>query len=203
MRPTLQMIAIACMGLTVCAASVSAEVTIHVGTASPSPGGRAQMREAPTKEEVLERRAKAPAPFAPNTVKAVPEGEAKVAPQPSLAASALLLNDGKQWTMLPRRSVLRFPDEIKSHIKEGKVGNLVSWEQFQNANRAWILSIPMTPAHLNGKQSITEEQKKKWSELRQLLVGTYAGNPVALPLPPAPPVAAETNSSSTSNPAKQ
>jgi hypothetical protein len=160
------------------------------------------MREAPTKEEVLEKKAKAPAPFAPNTVASVPAGEeARVVVQPksSLTATALLLNDGKQWTMLPRRAVLRFPDEVKQFIREGQVGNLVTWEQFQNANRAWILSVPMTDANLSGKAPITDEQKEKWSKVRQLLVSTYTGNPVALPLPPPPPALSE----STLPPTKQ
>ena len=196
-------VSLVCLGLIVSAGSLAAELTIHVGTASPTPGGRAQMREAPTKEEVLERKAKAPAPFAANTVTAVPDGQAeRPVARPSLAGSALLLNDGRQWTMLPPRAVLRFPEEIKSHIRQGKVGNLVSWEQFQNANRAWILSVPMTEAHLTGKQPITEEQKKKWAETRQMLVGTYAGNPVALPLAPSSPVAVEATASNPSTPAK-
>ena len=182
-------------------ASGAVEVYVNVAPSAPKPGGRVEMREAPTKQEVLERRAKFSGPFAPNTVSVGPEGQkAQVVARPSLAGTAMMLNDGRQWTMLPRRSVLRFPDEIKQHIREGKAGKLVTWEQFQNANRSLILSVPMTNAHLAGKETITEEQKKKWAEVRQMMVGTYAGNPVALPHPPPAPVAMETKPSITTNP---
>lgn len=201
MRSYLHSISLACFGLIASATTWGVEVYVNVPPSTPKPGGRAQMREAPTKEEVLERKAKAPNPFAANTVTTVPAGEeVKPAPRPSLTGSVLMLNDGKQWTMLPGRSVLRFPDHIKQHIREGKAGELVSWERFQNANRAWILSIPMTDAHLSGKLPITEEQKKKWAEIRQLLVTTYAGNPVALPLSPTPSVALQSSASNSAKP---
>lgn len=203
MRASLKLLTFACLGLAAATACPAVEVYVNSGSPAPKPGDRSRMREAPTKEEVLEKRAKAPSPFAPNTVSSVPAGEETkvvVQTQSSLAATALLLNDGKQWTMLPRRSVLRFPDEVKQYIREGKVGDLVSWEQFQNANRAWILSVPMTDANLTGKAPITEEQKEKWTKVRQLLVGTYAGNPVALPLPPAAAVVSEPSVPPTAKP---
>ena len=192
---------LACLGLLASAACPAVEILVNVPAPAPKPGGRAGMREAPTKEDVLERRAKAPSPFAPNTVFVAPDQtETQVRVTPSLAGTALLLNDGNQWTMLPRRSVLRFPDEVKQHIREGKAGKLVTWEQFQNANRARILSVPMTDAHLSGKQPITEEEKKKWATIPQMMVTTYAGNPVALPLPPPAPVALESKSLPSAKP---
>ena len=202
MRTSLRILSFACLGLMISATGGRAtEVFVNVAPSAPKPGGRAEMREAPTKQEVLERRAKFSGPFAPNTVRLAPEGQdTQVVARSSLTGTALLLNDGKQWTMLPRRSVLRFPDEIRQHIREGKAGKLVTWEQFQNANRSLILSVPMTDAHLSGKLTIDDEQKKKWAEVRQMMVGTYAGNPVALPLPPPAPVAMETKPSTPAKP---
>lgn len=202
MRTSPHFLSLACLGLMACAtASRAIEVYVNVTPSTPKPAGRAEMREAPTKQDVLDRRAKFTGPFAPNTVSLAPEGqEVQVVARTSLTGTALMLNDGRQWTMLPRRSVLRFPDEIKQHIREGKAGKLVTWEQFQNANRSLILSVPMTDAHLSGKLTIDDEQKKKWAEVRQMMVGTYAGNPVALPLPPPVPVAMETKPSTTAKP---
>ena len=201
MKPSPLWSFLACFGLLASATSHAVEIYVNVPGPAPKPGGRSEMREAPTKEEVLDRRAKAGGPFAPNTVSVAPERrETEVVVNPTLAGTALMLNDGRQWTMLPRRAVLRFPAEVRQHIQEGKAGNLVTWEQFQNANRAWILSVPMTNAHLSGKQPITEEEKKKWAEVPQMMVSTYAGNPVALALPPPAPVAMETK---PSTPAKQ
>lgn len=171
--------------------SAAPEVSVSLGSKSKpvsAASGKVTVRKAPTKEEVLERKAKTPQAYTNQSIKPVKEGEKlETKTQSSLQATSLLLTDGKQWTVLPKRSVLQFADEVKPHIKEGKAGKLVTWAEFERANSAWIRSVPMTEGNLSGKTEITKDTKARWIESKQLLVSTYSGNPVALPLPVSAP----------------
>jgi hypothetical protein len=175
-------------GLMACSAG-PAQVEINVGVPGSSAGpasGNKKIRLAPTKDEVLEKRRNAPKPYESAGVQSQDAAQVRTPAQPALLGSALMLNDGKRWTVLPRRAVLRFSDEVKPYIKEGQAGDLVTWQQFQAANSAWVRAVPVNDGLISGKVPVSEEMRKQWQESKVLLVSTYNNNPISLPLAPDP-----------------
>lgn len=175
--------------LIVTCALVSGQVQVNVGRSSVSAAsgtGKKTMRMAPTREQVLERKRTARKAYEGAGFQTQDAAQAQTPAEPGLLGASLMISDGKRWTVLPKRAVLRFSDEVKPYIKEGRAGELVTWQQFQAANSAWIRPVPVSEGLLSGKTPVSDEMKAQWRESKILLVSTYQNNPISLPLPTDP-----------------
>lgn len=109
-------------------------------------------------------------------------------PQSLLSRSDILCFQGRA-TLVPKRSLIHVPSEMKDRLglKEGH--QIGSWIEFLNANRAWIRTVPVTRVQAEGREPIAEETIKSFEKEKRLVIATYQEGPISvLPLqvPPKP-----------------
>ncbi len=143
------------------------------------------VRDAPTQDELTERRqqerARDRAPQEVPGVREAGEIESRVLTNPSILNQALILGDGRLWTVLPQRAILHSPDLGRSAFAHEATGRLATWSEFEAANRSRIQGYVVRESHLAGTDQIPESLKEQWSRSNRMIVSVYRGNPVALP----------------------
>lgn len=100
-----------------------------------------------------------------------------------LNASYVYLSFNGSSTCIPKTSLLNLPESLSSRITDKPQFKVIPWNKFLNANFAWIRSYPVKWEQVTGKQALTDEALKGFSESPSLMIATYTKSPVSV-LPP-------------------
>lgn len=145
---------------------------ISVAQAEPQRASSAPMRDAPTKQQILDRQrlaleqqASRPAPVV------VPAPTQKL----SLLANSDILCHGGMATLVPKRSILHIPEALQSRLGMKDGAQIENWTKFYDANRGWITTVEVSRNQAEGKESLSEETIKSFEESSNLIVATFRG----------------------------
>jgi hypothetical protein len=109
-------------------------------------------------------------------------GEAKVArPQnESIIKQSTLLNDGKNWTLVPNGAVTFVPEAMKSRVNAKPVGALLPWIDFLTKNQSWITTSEITIEQAAGKNPLPAERVAFWTKQDKIIVAVHQNGPISV-----------------------
>jgi len=98
----------------------------------------------------------------------------------SLIGSSTLISDGRNWTLLPKGSVVHIPEMHKKKIVSKPVGKLMEWKKFLTRNGSWIQTYPVEMKQAQGKESLNKEKFLRFQKLNKIVVATCASGPISV-----------------------
>jgi hypothetical protein len=155
------------------------------GTALAAP----QMTDRITPEEIAARQ-KATSPLAAIPQPAAPAEAPVVRPgEQSLIKQSEILNDGRNWTIVPKGAVLHIPPMFATRVGAKPVGTLLPWTEFLTVNRNWLFTEEVTFDHASGKTPIPPSRPEAWQKVNKVIVAVHLGGPISVRTQAANPVA--------------
>ncbi len=115
-----------------------------------------------------------PAPAQANTPAAEP---------PSIVKQSVILHDGKNWTLVPKGSVVFIPAALANRVNVKPVGTLLAWADFFVKNRSWITTNDVSFDQAAGNQPIPAERVAFWSKQDKIVVAVHQTGPISVKLP--------------------
>jgi hypothetical protein len=109
-------------------------------------------------------------------------GEAKIArPQnESIIKQSTLLNDGKNWTLVPNGAVQFVPEAMKSRVNAKPAGALLPWIDFLTKNQSWITTSEITIEQAAGKNPLPAERVAFWTKQDKIIVAVHQNGPISV-----------------------
>jgi hypothetical protein len=155
------------------------------GTVAAAP----QMTDRITAEEIAARQKTTPLAAIPKphatgqkTVVARPGGQ-------SLIEQSDVLNDGINWTLVPKGAVLHVPQPFASRVGSKPLGTLLTWPEFLKVNRSWLFTEEVVIEQAAGKRPIPPSRNEAWNKLGKVVVAVLRGGPISVRPEPTTPVA--------------
>ena len=173
-------------------------VLFPVLEAETPPPPRPVMRDVMTHDAIVEAARKAREANPMPVFKPVEGADPTVAtrPQGLLSRSDILCFQGRA-TLVPKRSLIHVPAEMKDRLGMKEGHQIGSWIEFLNANRAWIRTVPVTRVQAEGREPIAKETLDSFEKEKRLVIATYQDGPISvLPLQPPPPAPGQTGPAS-------
>ncbi len=105
----------------------------------------------------------------------------------SIIKQSVVLNDGKNWTIIPQGAVIFLPQALKSRVDANPVGTLLQWHDFLTQNRAWITTNDVSFDQASGKEALPPERAAYWAKQEKIVIATHRQGPISVRLAPEPP----------------
>lgn len=114
------------------------------------------------------------------------QGEAAVSrpDAPSIIKQSVVLNDGKNWTLIPKGAVIFLPQGMESRVNASPVGTLLPWNDFLTQNRAWITTNDVSFDQAAGTKALAPERVAYWATQKKIVIATHRQGPISLRLAP-------------------
>lgn len=109
-----------------------------------------------------------------------PTGVPVSPPRKDLYASSLILSDGVNHTLLPKRAIVFLPEKYQRRVVEEPVGKLILWPDFQKLNATWIRPLEVTLPAAKGDEPIAEAVRKQFESGFHVIVSVYRKSPISL-----------------------
>jgi hypothetical protein len=152
------------------------------GTVAAAP----QMTERITPEEIAARHKSSPMAAIP---KPNATGQKSVVARPgdqSLIEQSDVLNDGINWTLVPKGAVLHVPQPFTTRVGSKPLGTLLSWSDFLKVNRNWLFTEEVLFEQAAGKRPIPPSRTDAWNKLGKVVVAVHRGGPISVRHVPEP-----------------
>jgi hypothetical protein len=109
------------------------------------------------------------------------DNEAKVArpDNQSILRDSTILNDGKNWTIVPIGAVVHIPENLKHRVNAEPAGTMVSWNDFLMANHAWITTCEVDFKQAAGQTEFPAERSAYWPKQNRVVVAVHQRGPIS------------------------
>lgn len=104
------------------------------------------------------------------------------AERPSIIKDSLILHDGKNWTLIPKGSVIFLPEILKSRVDAKPCGNLLTFAEFIVQNRNWITTNEVSFDQAAGNKALPAERLDFWSKQDKIVVAVHQSGPISVVL---------------------
>lgn len=101
----------------------------------------------------------------------------------SIIKESIILNDGTDWTLVPKGSIICLPEAMKSRVSTKPVGNLLSWIEFQTKNRAWITSTEVSFDQAAGNKPLSAERTAFFAKQDKIVIAVHQNGPISMRVP--------------------
>jgi hypothetical protein len=110
------------------------------------------------------------------------EGEAKVVRpvNQSIIAQSTILNDGKNWTLVPNGAVVFLPESMQDRVNAKPVGNLMAWNDFLAQNTSWISTSEVSFDQAAGNEAIPADSSESWRKKKKMVVAVHQHGPISV-----------------------
>jgi hypothetical protein len=105
----------------------------------------------------------------------------------SIIKQSTILNDGKNWTMVPNGAVVHLPPALKQRVNTPPAGTLLPWLEFLTLNRSWISTSEVTFDQAAGSQALPEERTSFWTKQNSLIIAVHQNGPISVLIPKSTP----------------
>ncbi|QJE97727.1 hypothetical protein [Luteolibacter luteus] len=102
-----------------------------------------------------------------------------------LAEFSQFLSFGETGTILPKGSVLYYPDAHSIRLISGASKTMLSWPDFLTANRSWLATHEVSLAQVKGEAPISESDRASFKAGGKMVVATLRNNPVTVLIKPS------------------
>ena len=110
------------------------------------------------------------------------DGEAKVVRpvNQSIIRQSTILNDGKNWTLVPNGAVLFLPESMQNRVNAKPVGTLLAWDAFLARNHSWISTSEVSFDQAAGNEAIPSENSDAWRKQKRIVVAVHQQGPISV-----------------------
>jgi hypothetical protein len=110
------------------------------------------------------------------------EGEAKVVRpvNQSIIKQSTILNDGKNWTLVPNGAIVFLPESMNHRVNAKPVGNLLPWNDFLARNSTWIGTNEVSFDQAAGNEAIPAESSESWRKQKKVVVAVHQLGPISV-----------------------
>jgi hypothetical protein len=110
------------------------------------------------------------------------EGEAKVVRpvNQSIIAQSTILNDGKNWTLVPNGAVVFLPESMQHRINAKPVGNLLAWNDFLEQNSTWLSTNEVSFDQAAGNEPLPADSSESWRKKKKMVVAVHQQGPISV-----------------------
>ncbi|MBK1880846.1 hypothetical protein JIN85_00385 [Luteolibacter pohnpeiensis] len=98
----------------------------------------------------------------------------------NLLDRSTILCFGGMATLVPKGAVLHIPASIADRIGMQDGAKIVTWREFQIANRGWIVTQEVTMAQAEGKEPLAANVANRLGKEINMVVATYQGGPISM-----------------------
>lgn len=101
----------------------------------------------------------------------------------SIIKQSVILNDGTNWTLVPKGAVIFLPEAMKRRVDVKPTGNLLVWVDFLAKNQAWITTCDISFDQAAGKKPLQPERVAFWSKQDKIVVAVHQSGPISVRIP--------------------
>ena len=98
----------------------------------------------------------------------------------SIIKQSLVLNDGKNWTLIPKGAVIFLPEAMKSRVDAKPSGTLLGWLDFLTRNQAWITTNDISFDQAAGRKPLPAERVAFWPKQDKVVIATHQNGPITV-----------------------
>jgi hypothetical protein len=102
----------------------------------------------------------------------------------SIIKQSVVLNDGKNWTLIPKGAVIFLPQAMKNRVNANPVGTLLPWNDFLIQNRAWITTNDVSFDQAAGTEALPPERVAYWAKQEKIVIATHRQGPISIRIAP-------------------
>ena len=100
-------------------------------------------------------------------------------PQNLLESSDLISFQGLT-TLVPKRAIIKLPEEFKNRINNPPSGNrVVGWLDFYALNRGWITVVEITRKQAGGREDFAEGVSDQLDKSKNMIVAVFDSGPIS------------------------
>lgn len=159
-------------------AALGSLAAISLAGAPPKDGESIKVNKRPSHSDITAKKSKHVSK--PREERKVQEKPVVTVKKRSLIQNATLLTSGKNWTILPKGSVIYIPEKLKTKIVKTPKGELVDWKTFLRLNRGWVYVHSISMKQAKGKATLTPEEMKAYKGMGKIVVATCMGGPISV-----------------------
>ena len=109
-----------------------------------------------------------------------PTGEEKSPPRSDLYADSIILSDGVNHTLLPKRSLMFVPEKFQRRVVDAPVGKLILWPTFKKVNASWLRVQEVSLPIAKGDEPLADGIRRQLESGFQVVVSTYKNSPISV-----------------------
>ena len=98
----------------------------------------------------------------------------------SIIAQSEIINDGENWTLVPKGAVLFVPERNTANVGTKPVGKLLLWSEFLAKNPAWVSTQEISYDQATGEIPLPEGSMDHWQKRNCIVVAVHRGGPISL-----------------------
>ncbi|MES2925046.1 MAG: hypothetical protein V4819_26050 [Verrucomicrobiota bacterium] len=98
----------------------------------------------------------------------------------SIIKQSVILHDGTNWTLVPKRAVVFLPEAMKSRVDVKPAGSLLSWSAFLAKNQAWLTTTDVSFEQATGKKPLQPERVAFWTKHDKVVIATHQRGPISV-----------------------
>jgi hypothetical protein len=102
-----------------------------------------------------------------------PEGQ-------SIIKQSTILNDGRNWTLVPKGAVIFLPAAMKNRVDVKPSGTLLGWLDFVARNQSWISTNDISFEQAAGKKPLQPERVAFWSKQDKVVIAVHQRGPISV-----------------------
>ena len=117
-------------------------------------------------------------------------GEAKVTTpaNQSIIKQSLILQDGKNWTLIPKGAVIFLPEAMKSRVDAKPIGHLLTFIDFITLNRNWITTNEVSFDQAAGNVPLPAERVSFWAKQDKVVIAVHQSGPISIRIAAEPQI---------------
>ncbi len=98
----------------------------------------------------------------------------------SIVKQSMILHDGKNWTLVPKGAVIFVPTVLKDRVDVKPLGNLLAFNDFLTANRAWITTNEVSFNQAAGTEPLSAERTAFWAKQDKVVIAVHQSGPISV-----------------------
>ncbi|MEX1114978.1 MAG: hypothetical protein WEB53_06995 [Akkermansiaceae bacterium] len=100
----------------------------------------------------------------------------------SIIKQSMILNDGENWTLVPKDAVIFIPETLAGRANLKPVGRLLAWADFLTQNQGWITTRDVSFDQAVGNESVPSEHLKFWAKQDKIVIAVHQNKPISVRL---------------------
>ncbi len=113
----------------------------------------------------------------------VPENQIARPTEQSIIRDSTILNDGKNWTIIPRGAIVYLPEALKAKTTGKPVGTLLPFIDFVSRNPSWITTNEVTFDQAAGNEALPPTKIAFWAKQDKLVIAVHLRGPISVQIP--------------------
>ena len=98
----------------------------------------------------------------------------------SIIKQSTILNDGNNWTLVPKGAAVFIPVAMNSRVNAKPIGTLLTWIDFLTKNQSWITTSEVALKQAAGKEPLPAERAAFWAKQDKVVIAVHQNGPISV-----------------------